>query len=124
MIKLLSIMALLLSTPTISQVGDTSFKTEFDRGAVWACTVFRQVEPIVNPTESDLKNWPDGHYAPRSCGDLDPHWTAFTAEWSPYIFNPQTGKDYDTDWEIYTEIGYPSGNNVVYVESNRIKFHR
>lgn len=108
-----------VSTPTIStpDKGDT-FKVTFDRGAVWSCVVFR----MVKPTEKDKTLWPDGHYAPRSCGPVDVHDTTFTEPWNPYIHDPQTGKPYNVEWDVYVEVQYPGPNNTFpAVESNRVR---
>lgn len=110
------------ASPTIKEGRPGFFTITFDKGAVWACTVFRMVEP----TEKDLEQWPDGHYAPRSCGDLSKDMTSYVEEFSPYIFDPRTGQPYNVDWDVYAEIGYPvpDSNTVSYVETNRVRTHR
>ena len=98
------------------------FVVNFSHGAVWTCTVFR----MTVPTEEKSELWPDGHYAPRSCGPLSPTQTSFVEEFNPYIFNPQTGEPYNVDWDVYAFIQYPapSGDGYVDVETNRVRYHR
>lgn len=106
-----------ISTP---DNGET-FKVSFDQGAIFACTIFRMVEKTEEPSDT----WPDGHYAPRSCGMLDPRMSGYEEAWSPYIRDPQTGKEYGVDWEVFAEIQYPTRDgDFVSVETNRIRVHR
>lgn len=128
MLNLLTILvALALSaTITTSDKGAT-FDVKFDRGAVWTCVVYRQVEPTVDPTESDKANWPDGHYVPRSCGDLGIHSTSFVEKWNPYIKDPKTGLDYNVEWDVWAEIQYPikgRTDDFTTIETNRVRVRR
>ena len=102
---------------------EVAFQINFTHGAVWACTIFRMVEP----TEKNSEVWPDGHYAPRSCGPVSKTANYFIEPWNPYIRDPQTGKDYDVEWEVYAFVQHPIGNNnddFTYTETPRIRYRR
>jgi hypothetical protein len=109
------------ATMSVSSAG--TFIVKFQAGVEWACTVFRMTEP----TESNLEIWPDGHYAPRTCGPVDPKSTFFTESWSPYIYDPQTGKDYNVEWDVYTILQYPEKGRTdafTEVETNRLRIKK
>jgi hypothetical protein len=111
------------AAPTIvtKDNGDT-YTVTFDRGAIFSCVVFRMTEP----TEPDRVQWPDGHYAPRTCLMLDDSdVTSYVEEFSPYIFNPQTGQPYNAEWDVYAELQYPTGrNSFTTVETNRVRVRK
>lgn len=112
---------LAITTPTITtQDAGATFNISYDRGAIWSCVVYRMVEA----TESDKSNWPDGHYAPRSCGELDQHSTTFVEEWNLHIYDPKTGKPYNIEWDVYAEIQYPVNGKTdefTTIETNRVR---
>lgn len=86
----------------------------FDKGAVWACTVFQQ-QVVGTPDQ----NWSDGRYAPRHCWSLYSDATSYDDNWN-YI------KSYDTDWLVWAEVGYPAlGVDVIqYTKTNVLEIHR
>ena len=110
---------LVTAAPSILASKDgTAFKVTYEKGAVWTCVVFRMVEA----TETNRELWPDGHYAPRSCGPLNPTSTTYVEEWSPYIRDPRTGQLYNVDWDVYAIVQYPSQDgSYPAVESNRVR---
>jgi hypothetical protein len=111
------------AAPTIAtnDNGET-YTVTFDKGAIFTCTIFRMVEA----TETNLDQWPDGHYAPRVCGMIDdPNMTSYVEQFSPYIFNPQTGQSYNAEWDVYAELQYPTGrNSFTTVETNRVRVRK
>jgi hypothetical protein len=123
--SLILALALLAQTaPTIKWMeARKEFLVQYPAGAAWACVVFRMVEA----TETDNENWPDGHYAPRSCGEVSPTSTYFLEAWSPYIKDPKTGKDYNVEWDVYTIIQYPEKGRTdafTEVETNKVRVKR
>jgi hypothetical protein len=126
MLKTLALASLLVAqtaTATITKTSADRFVIKYPAGAEWSCVVFRMTQP----TETNTEIWPDGHYAPRSCGPVDPKSTFFVEEWSPYIQDPQTGKDYNVDWEVFAILQYPEKGRTdafTEIETNRVSFHR
>lgn len=96
----------------VSKDGE-SLIVSFDKGATWACTVYRMTEP----TEPKSDTFPDGHYAPRHCWGLDTSMTNYTDDWD-FI------KAYDSDWDVYAEVGYPKDDTMVYISTNILRVHR
>ena len=97
---------------SIVRVGE-EFEVTYTEGAVWACTVFRMIKATEEPSD----NFPDGHYAPRKCWDVEGV-TSYRDNWN---FIPP----YNAEWHVYAEVGYPRpGDNGVtyvdYIETNRI----
>ena len=118
------LVTLLGAAPTIEtpDKGNT-YIVRFDIGAIFSCVVFR----MVKATEPKSDTWPDGHYAPRSCGMLDPTSTNYVDRWSPYIWDQIKNGPYDVDWDVYAEGQYPvNGSNSEFttVETNRVRIHR
>lgn len=114
LIVALALMLGMVQDPSIvaSQDGE-KFTVTFDAGAVWACTVYQQ--QVVGEPDA---NFPDGMYAPRHCWDLKTSNTAYYDDWM-YILK------YDTDWLVWSEIGYPKSNDDIgYVMTNKIRIHR
>jgi hypothetical protein len=102
------------TTPTIAISRDgEQFTITFEKGATWACTVYRMTTPTETPSES----FPDGHYAPRHCWNLDVSMTTYPDDWA-YI------PPYHADWDVYAEIGYSKEGDIVYVSTNRVRTHR
>ncbi len=118
----LGILAALSAAITTPDKGKT-FVVVHEAGAAWGCVVFRMVEP----TENNSETWPDGHYAPRHCFDINPTSQRFVVEWNPYIYDPKTGKDYGVEWDVYAELQYPEANRTdafTEVETNRVRVTR
>jgi hypothetical protein len=114
-----------VSTPTIriNDIGD-AFLVQYAAGAEWACTVYRSVDAIQEPSA----NFPDGHYAPRHCWALEPTSTSYTDNWDrirSYVDADKDGSDDAIEWEIFAMVGYPvPGGDYQYVESNRVRGRR
>ena len=115
-----SVASMLGAGPTISATPSSEdLVVRFDKGAVFACTVFK----MVKPTETNLTQWPDGRYTPRHCWSLEESDTSYPDTWA-WI------ERYDEDWEVYAEIGYPFPSEVAgvtdvkYLTTNTIKVHR
>lgn len=105
---------LLASAPVITRNIDETFSTRFDAGALWACTYFQEQRV----REESREHWPDGRYMPHKCGGLDLTSTYYEDNWD-YI------RAEDSDWLVWSEVGYPQPNGeIAYVSSNRLRVHR
>jgi hypothetical protein len=114
-----------VSAPTIriNDIGDT-FLVQYEAGAEWACTVYRSVDAIQEPSA----NFPDGHYAPRHCWALEPTSTSYQDNWArieSYIDADGDGKYDAIDWTIKASIGYPSTDGTLtYIDTNSVRGRR
>lgn len=94
-----------------------AFHVHFEKGAVFACTVYKMVKATEEPSET----WPDGRYAPRHCWNLSAGTTFYTDDWEHI-------KTYSEDWDVWAEIGYPFPSktvpgvtDVVYTSTNIVR---
>lgn len=99
------------ATPAIVEKNG-QFTVTFDKGAVWACTVY-QMQRVTE----DRTLFPDGRYTPRHCWALDEEMTSYPDDWNWIL-------TYDADWKVWAEIGYPKGGEIVYAQTNVIDVHR
>lgn len=88
--------------PVISSKNGEEFLISFEVGADKACTVFEQ-----RGTD----------YKPFMCWQLIENATAYEETWFEV-------KKADTDWEVYSLVGYPRGDKYLVIESNHLKVHR
>jgi hypothetical protein len=101
------------TAPRIVAHPNQTFTVTFDKGAVWACTVFRMQKATETPSET----FPDGHYTPRHCWSLDETFTSYQDDWA-YIL------PYDSYWRVWAEIGYRRNSEIVYVHTNTLEAYR
>ena len=107
------------AAPVISATASgENLTVKFDKGAVFACTVFK----MVKPTETNREQWPDGRYTPRHCWNLETTDDYYEDTWAWINY-------YNEDWEVHAEIGYPQPpvngvTEVNYINTNTIKIRR
>lgn len=103
------------SAPTIERTGER-FRVTFDKGAVGACTIYKQ-----GMLREPDPNWPDGYYTPRHCWGIDDDTTFYNDDWA--WIQPE-----QTSWEVWAEIQYPvkggKPDEIVIVKTNMIQVLR